>query len=78
MHGCEQNIPYCRVSFSFLPKRGQNERLYGLLGGGGGGGGQANICVQSMMQTRGWWNLGLFSHKHNLPFMCHSSLYIIE
>ena len=47
-------------------------------GGGGGGGGQANICVQSMMQTRGWWNLGLFSHKHNLPFMCHSSLYIIE
>ena len=18
-----------------------------------------------------WWNLGLFSHKHNLPFMCH-------
>ena len=50
MHGCEQNIPYCRVSFSFLSKRGQNERLYGLLGGGGG---QTNICVQSMMQTRG-------------------------
>ena len=54
-------------------------RLCELLGG------QVCIRVQSMWQTRGiqghapqeilvlldalWWNLGLFSHKHNLPFI---------
>ena len=61
--------------------RGQNERLYELLGG------QVCIPVQSTQQTESggmlaweililgllldaiWWNLGLFSHKPNLPFI---------
>ena len=43
-------------------------RLYGLLGGGGGGGGQVHIRVQSMGHAI-WWNLGLFLHKHNSPFI---------
>ena len=41
-------IVYTRVSFSFLPKVGQNEIVWII-----GGSSQARICVQSMWQTRG-------------------------
>ena len=41
-----------RVSFSFLPKEGQNEIVWII---GGGGGGQVHICVQSMQQTWEVW-----------------------
>ena len=47
-----------------------------------------HICVQNVYQTRGvqghapsgnfvdviWWNLGLYSHKHNLPFIVIKAL----
>ena len=69
-----------QVSFSCLPK----ER--GGVGGGGGGGGGNYIFVCKVCGKLGgfvfgpfinaiWWNLGLFSYKHNLPFMHH---YIID
>ena len=59
-------------------------RLYGLLGGQahicvqsmwqtrGGGLGSCSpreILILDLLVDATWWNLGLFSHKHNLPFM---------
>ena len=72
---------YYRVSFSFLPK-GDKVRLYGSWGGKyvsvckacgklGGSGGmlpRENFILDILLDTI-LWNLGLFSHKHNLPFI---------
>ena len=56
--------------------------LYGLLGGKyvsmckacgklGGSGGMLpwEILILDLLLDAIWWNLGLFSHKHNLPFI---------
>ena len=53
-----RQIGSIRVSFSFLPKGGQNEIVWIIRGGGGGG--QVRICVQSMGQSRGHGPLGKF------------------
>ena len=66
---------------------GEKMRLYGLLGGGGRQVCICVQCVQEARGVQGhvppgnlildllldaiWWNLGPFSYKHNLPFMCH-------
>ena len=60
-------------------------RLYGLLGGGGGqvciyvqsmwqtrgSGGMLprEILILDLLLDTIWWNLGLFLHKHNSPFI---------
>ena len=59
-------------------------RLYGSLGGQlyyvsvykassklGGSGGMLprGILILDLLLDTIWWNLGLFSHKHNLPFI---------
>ena len=62
---------------------GQNEIVW-IIGGGGGGEGKQlltpppppppnpwEILILDLLLDALWWNLGLFSHKHNLPFMCH-------
>ena len=54
--------------------------FFGGGGGGGGWGGQVlipsppppwEILILDLLLDAHWWNLGLFPHKHNLPFMCH-------
>ena len=41
------------------------------------GGGDLGACspgeilILDLLVDATWWNLGLFSHKHNLPFMRH-------
>ena len=54
--------------------------FFQLLGGGGGGGASTSlppppppqeILLLDLLLDTLWWNLGLFSNKHNLPFMCH-------
>ena len=61
-----------QVSFSFLPKE---------EGGGGNYIFVCKVCGKLGGFDFGpfinviWWNLGLFSYKHNLPFMHH---YIID
>ena len=67
-----------------LPKDGCKMRLYGLLGGqericvqsmwqtrGSRGMLPGEILILDLLLYAIWWNLGLFSHKHNLSFMCH-------
>ena len=55
---------------------------FSFWGGGGGGGGASTyppppppppreILILDLLLDALWWNLGLFSHKHHLPFMCH-------
>ena len=43
-------------------------RLYGLLGGPGACSPLEILNLNLLFDTI-WWNLGLFSHKHNLPFI---------
>ena len=75
---------------AFCPTGGKM-RLYGLLGEGGVWGASTYSCTKHVASPGAcspgeilildlllyavWWNLGLFSHKHNLPFVCH---YIIH
>ena len=73
---------YVRVSFSFLPKGGGKMGLYGLLGGqvyicvqsmwqtrGVRGMFPWEILILDLFLDAIWWNLGLFLHKHKLPFI---------
>ena len=66
---------------------GQNEIVW-IIGGGGGGkyvstcgklGGSGDMLPQKnfildLLLDAIWWNLGLFSHKHNLPFIASLKL----
>ena len=68
-----------RVSFSFLPK-GDKMRLCEFFGGqvyvqsmwqtrGFGAMLPWEILTLDLIFDVFWWNLGLFLHKHNLPFI---------
>ena len=67
-----------RFLSAVCPRKGEG------WGGGGGGGNYIFVCkvcgklggfVFGPFINAIWWNLGLFSYKHNLPFMHH---YIID
>ena len=77
----------CRVSFSFLPKGAKWDcmdywggkyvfvcKACGKLGGSGGTL-PWEILILNLLLGAIWWNLELFTHKHNLPFIVSLSFY---
>ena len=58
-----------------MPKGGKYVsvcKAYGTLGGSGGMIPQ-EILILDLLLDAIWWNLGLFLHKHNLPFIIPST-----
>ena len=63
-------------------------RLYGVGGKyvakerrkGGGSGGMLpwEILMLNLLFDAIYWNLGQFTHKHNLPFICVIKAFIID
>ena len=47
----------------------------GKLGGSGGMLPQESLILDLLLDTI-WWNLGLFLHKHNSPFIVSLKLFI--